>query len=47
MCRVRATISALDGFSGHADADELMVWLRQMPGRPQQTFVAHGETVRL
>ena len=40
---VRATVSALEGFSGHADADELMAWLRQMPGKPQQTFVVHGE----
>jgi len=44
---VRATVSAPDGFSGPADADELMAWLRQMPGKPQQTFVVRGETVRL
>ena len=40
---VRATVSALEGFSGHADAGELLAWLRQMPGKPQQTFVVHGE----
>ena len=40
---VRAQVSALEGFSGHADADELLAWLRQMHGQPRQTFVVHGE----
>ena len=40
---VRATITGLEGFSGHADAEELLHWLRQMPGAPRQTFVVHGE----
>jgi len=40
---VRAQVSALDGFSGHADADELMAWLRTAPRAPRQTFVVHGE----
>ena len=40
---VRAPVTGLEGFSGHADADELLAWLRQMPGAPRQTFVVHGE----
>jgi metallo-beta-lactamase family protein len=40
---VRASVTGLEGFSGHADADELLDWLRQMPGAPRQTFVVHGE----
>ncbi|MDO9284691.1 MAG: MBL fold metallo-hydrolase [Aquabacterium sp.] len=40
---VRAPVSALEGFSGHADGDELLDWLRRMPGAPSQTFVVHGE----
>jgi len=40
---VRAAVSALEGFSGHADADELLAWLRLMPRPPAQTFVVHGE----
>ena len=40
---VRASVSALDGFSGHADADELMDWLRTADRAPGQTFVVHGE----
>jgi metallo-beta-lactamase family protein len=40
---VRAEVRHLDGFSGHADRDELLAWLRQMPAAPRQTFVVHGE----
>ena len=40
---VRARISQLEGLSGHADADELMAWLRALHQPPRQTFVVHGE----
>jgi len=40
---VHATISHLEGFSGHADADELIGWLRGAAQAPRQTFVVHGE----
>ncbi len=40
---VRAAVSQLESFSGHADADGLMAWLRQLPAPPGQTFVVHGE----
>ena len=40
---MRSPISALEGFSGHADADELLAWMRTLPGAPRQTFVVHGE----
>jgi len=40
---VRATVSQLEGFSGHADSDELMAWLRGLRQPPRQTFVVHGE----
>lgn len=40
---VRASVSQLQGFSGHADADELMAWLRHFDTPPRQTFVVHGE----
>jgi len=29
--------------SAHADADELMVWLRGFSTPPRRTFVVHGE----
>ena len=40
---VRAPVTGLAGFSGHADAGELLTWLGRMPGAPRQTFVVHGE----
>ncbi len=40
---VKAQVSHLEGFSGHADADELMAWLRGFEHAPRQTFVVHGE----
>ena len=40
---VKAQVSHLEGFSGHADADELMAWLRGFERAPARTFVVHGE----
>jgi metallo-beta-lactamase family protein len=40
---VRAAVSQLEGFSGHADSDELMAWLRGFRKAPRQTFVVHGD----
>jgi len=40
---VRAQVSQLEGFSGHADSDELLAWLRGLRQPPRQTFVVHGE----
>jgi metallo-beta-lactamase family protein len=40
---VRAEIVADEEFSVHADADELVAWLREMPEPPETVYVAHGE----
>jgi metallo-beta-lactamase family protein len=40
---VRAAVTHLEGFSGHADRDELLAWMRRMPQAPRQVFVVHGE----
>jgi metallo-beta-lactamase family protein len=40
---VKATVSHLEGFSGHADAAELMLWLRGFHEAPRHTYVVHGE----
>jgi len=40
---VKAQVSHLEGFSGHADANELMLWLQGFEAAPRQTFVVHGE----
>ncbi len=40
---VRAKIAKLEGFSGHADRDELLKWLSLIPKAPEQVYVTHGE----
>ena len=40
---VKCEVSHLGGFSGHADADGLMQWLRGFEAPPGRTFVVHGE----
>lgn len=41
---VRAEVAQLQTASAHADADELLAWLRQIPHAPRRTFVTHGES---
>lgn len=41
--QVRARVEVLNGFSGHADHDELMAWASAITKRPRQTFLVHGE----
>jgi metallo-beta-lactamase family protein len=43
MVPVRARIVQLEGFSGHADRDGILDWLRPLRRPPQQSFVVHGE----
>jgi metallo-beta-lactamase family protein len=43
MVPVRAEVSHLEGFSGHADADELMAWMSGFERAPRHTFVVHGD----
>jgi metallo-beta-lactamase family protein len=44
MVPVRAEVRQLEGFSGHADRNELLDWMRaQTAHPPAQTFVVHGE----
>jgi len=40
---VRATVETLDAVSAHADADDLLRWLRGFAQAPRQTYVVHGE----
>jgi metallo-beta-lactamase family protein len=39
--QVRAHIHTINGFSAHADRDELLAWHRRVA--PQRTFLVHGE----
>ncbi len=40
---VRAEVLAVDGFSVHADADDLVTWLRSARSEPEVVYVVHGE----
>jgi len=40
---VNADIAKINGFSGHADADQLMGWANGFTTPPKKTFVVHGE----
>ncbi len=41
--QVNAHIETLAGISGHADRDQMLVWLSAMPGKPRQVYVNHGQ----
>lgn len=40
---IRAEVVQLSAASAHADAGEILDWLRQAPRRPRGVFVTHGE----
>jgi metallo-beta-lactamase family protein len=40
---VAARIEHIDSMSAHADADEIMRWLRGFTRPPEMTYVVHGE----
>lgn len=40
---VRAEVVQLGSASAHADANQLMAWLRQLPRPPHRVFVTHGD----
>jgi metallo-beta-lactamase family protein len=42
---VHARIEKLDGMSSHADAGEILRWLRTFPRAPKVTYLVHGEVV--
>lgn len=41
--RVRARIAEISGLSAHADAGEIVAWLRASHVAPRRVFVTHGE----
>lgn len=43
MVPVRAQIEQIESFSVHADADELIAWLKTSTDAPKQVLVVHGE----
>ncbi len=43
MHEVKAQVVQINGFSGHADRNELLRWLNSFERDPKHTFVVHGE----
>jgi len=41
---VNAEVVQLQSSSAHADANQLLTWLRSMPQAPDQVYVVHGES---
>jgi metallo-beta-lactamase family protein len=41
---ISAEVVQLQSASAHADAPQLMAWLRSMPTAPSQVYIVHGET---
>jgi metallo-beta-lactamase family protein len=41
---VRATVTQINGFSAHADRNELYRWLSGLSNKPRHVFVTHGES---
>jgi len=40
---VNAKIESIDSFSGHADYNELIQWLKNFSPKPKKIFITHGE----
>lgn len=40
---IRAEVIQLESLSAHADADEILDWMRTAPAAPKITYVTHGE----
>jgi metallo-beta-lactamase family protein len=40
---IRAEVIELQSMSGHADADQIIEWMRSAPTPPEHVFVTHGE----
>ena len=40
---VRARIEQIQGFSAHADRNELLKWLSRLSVHPRHVFITHGE----
>jgi metallo-beta-lactamase family protein len=43
MVPVKAHLERIEGFSGHADYEELLAWILGFNMRPERIFIVHGE----
>lgn len=42
--QLKANVEVLNGFSGHADRNELLAWAEGITKKPRRTFLVHGES---
>jgi metallo-beta-lactamase family protein len=42
---IRAEVTSINSLSAHADANEILTWLRHFEHPPRLTFITHGEPV--
>lgn len=40
---IKAKIEQISGYSGHADQDEIISWLKMFEQPPRRVFITHGE----
>ena len=40
---MRAQVRSLESLSAHADANEILFWLKSFQAPPRRTFIVHGE----
>lgn len=40
---VKARVESIDGFSGHADREDLLAWVSRFNRKPKKIFIVHGE----
>lgn len=43
MVPIRAEVASMETLSAHADADEIISWLKTFSSSPKMTFITHGE----
>lgn len=43
IVKIRAKVEKLSNMSDHADANEIIDWLKTMPKKPKKVFITHGE----
>ena len=43
---VKAKIESIEGFSAHADYNELIAWLKNFTPKPKKVFIIHGEEIQ-
>jgi metallo-beta-lactamase family protein len=41
--KVKAKVAQINGFSAHADKNEMLKWLQKFKTPPRQIFLVHGE----